>query len=67
MRRLLERLATGRPLRIPELADYVGCSRSYLHKLADAGALQVGRIGRCYTVNVEEAERIAKETGVLRE
>lgn len=65
--RLFDRLATGRPLKVSELVEY-GCgSRSWLHKLIGAGVLRAGRIGAHYTISVQEAERIARETGVLLE
>lgn len=67
MDRILDRLrnGSGPPLRVSELAEAVGCSRSHVHKLIEAGSLQVGRVGRDYRIPLTEAVRIAKETGAL--
>jgi excisionase family DNA binding protein len=67
MDRIRQRLAAGQPpLGVSELADLVGCSRSYIHKLIDAGALDVGRVGRSFRVPLQEAVRIARDVGALR-
>jgi excisionase family DNA binding protein len=68
MDRIAERLREGSPpLRVSELANLLGCSRSFIHKLIDAGALRTGRLGAHYTIPIQEATRVAREAGALRE
>lgn len=68
MDRVLRRLSSGSPpLRVSELAEILGCSRSFVHKLIKSKALDTGRLGRDYTIPVQEAERIMREVGVLRD
>jgi hypothetical protein len=64
-----DRLATGAPLRLGELAALTGYSREYLRKLALAGVLRTVRPARERShrrVPVAEAERFARECGALR-
>jgi excisionase family DNA binding protein len=69
MDRILDRLRKGEgpPLRVSELADVIGASRSYVHKLIDAGTLHPGRVGREYRIHVEEAAQVARDAGALRD
>jgi excisionase family DNA binding protein len=66
MNRIAERLREGSPpLRVSELADLLGCSRSFIHKLIDAGALRTGRLGAHYTIPLCEALRVARDAGAI--
>lgn len=65
MDRLRARLATGRPLRVPELAQEVGCSREYIRRLIHEKALRTGKVGRVFTIPVREAEKLARAVGAL--
>lgn len=69
MDRLLERLRkrSGPPLRVAELAEAIGSSRSYIHKLIAAGSLEAGRVGRDFRIPLVEAARVAREAGALEE
>ena len=67
MDRILERLREGAPpLRVSELAELVGVSRGYIHKLIDSGGLDVGRVGRDFRIPIREAARLAREIGAVR-
>lgn len=67
MDRLLERLQKGRGpgFGVSELAEAIGCSRSYIHKLIEAGAIRTGRVGSDYRIPLQEARRLAREAGVI--
>lgn len=67
MRRILERLESGRPLRTTELADLGGFSSEYVRKLAAAGVIEARRVGRCWSIPVREAEKILRDVGALLE
>lgn len=63
-----ERFKDGQPpLRVSELADALGCSRGYIHKLIEAGTVKVWKVGRVFRVPVQEAQKLAREAGVLRD
>lgn len=63
-----QRFAEGQPpLKVSELADMLGCSRGYLHKLIEAGTLKVGRVGRVYRIPIPEAVKAAKAVGAIEE
>lgn len=65
---LLDRLrrGVGPPVRVTELAEAIGCSRSYVHKLIEAGSIEAGRIGRDFRIPLIEAIRLAREAGALK-
>ncbi len=70
MERLLERLrkGSGPPVRVSELAEVTGLSRSYIHGLIDSGSLTPAshRIGgRAYLIPLKEACRLAREVGAI--
>lgn len=66
MAEILARLEDGRPpLRATELAEMLGCARSWVNKLIKADAIRAGRIGRNYRIPVSEARRLAREAGLL--
>jgi excisionase family DNA binding protein len=71
MDRLIERLkADGADgfVTVTEVVQAFRCSRSYVYKLIDAGALRgVGRIGTDYRIPLEEARRFAREAGFLQD
>jgi len=66
---LRDRLDDGAPLRLGELAHFLGYSREHLRKLADRGRIKtlrrIPRAGIHRRVTVDEAERVAKEMGLL--
>jgi len=63
---LKDRLAMGTPLRIVELARYIGYSREQVRKWLDSGTLRAARPtpGGRRRIPVEEAARIARECGL---
>lgn len=67
MRRILERLESGRPLRTTELADLGGCSHDFVRKVILAKVLHAERVGRRFAIPIKEAERFLREVGALRE
>lgn len=67
MDRLLDRLRnrSGPPLRVAELAEAVGCSRSYIYKCIKAETIKVGKVGSDYRIPLQEAVRMVREAGLL--
>ncbi len=60
------RLSRGAPpLTVLELMMLLGCSRSYIYKLIDAGLLRPGRVGRGYRIPVAQARRVAIDCRLL--
>lgn len=66
---LRERLDDGSPLRLGELAHFMGYSREYVRRLADQGRIvtvrRIRRAGIHRRVTVDEAERIARQMGLI--
>lgn len=68
MDRIAERLRGGEPpLRVTELAGLLGVSRGYIHKLIKAETIEAGRCGSDFTIPIEEARKVARQVGALKD
>ena len=68
MDRLMARLQEEHgAFHVSEVAEVLQCSRSYVYKLIRADALEAGRVGSDYRIPVQEARRLAREAGILRD
>jgi excisionase family DNA binding protein len=65
---LRDRLLKGTPLRLSELAKYIGYSRAQVYKWADSGAITTVRMpipGAVRLIPVAEAERIGRVLQII--
>jgi excisionase family DNA binding protein len=68
MDRIAARLEPGQPpVRQGDLADMLGCSTRWLRKLLDAGTIKPAMIGEERRIPVQEAAKLARDAGLIRE